>query len=318
MVKTDKIKKFFKKPCSKGIVLVVSCAVIILFTLVFSIVTLAMRHGKVKVGVYVAPRDAELYLNDVKIKNHKNIYLEPGEYHLSAKREHFEDLESDFLVSKDLKYIATTMIASDSEGEEYINNHAAEYRKVEGYVGYIANKAGEIEREKYPIIKYLPINNKFYSISYSYPDYKGPTQDNGAPVITIKTDSSYLDVAVAKLKTFEGVSLIDYEIDFNIEERFNNPAKSNSGDAEKFLKESYKNSGFTLSSVEYLADNYAVGIFTIKDKYSLMPTAKHLALIQKEGEYWKIISTPKPLLTKFNTPDTSEDILNAANTFAGQ
>lgn len=318
MAKTDKIRQFFKKPGSKGLVLVICCAIIILFTLIFSIITLAMRHGKVKVGIFVAPRDAELYLNGVEVKNNKNIYLEPGTYHLSASCEHFEDYKADFQVSKDLKFIAATMKASDEEGEKYITDHAVEYRKVEGYIGYIMNKAGEIEQEKYPIIKYLPINNQFYSISYSYPDYQGSTADNGKPIIFVKADSTYLDVAVAKLKTFENASLIDYEINFNIEDRFSNPAKSNSKDAEKFLEESYKNSGFTLSSVEHLADNYAVGVFTIKDKASLLPTAKHLALIQKEGESWKIISVPKPLLTKHNTPDTPEDILNAANVFAGQ
>ena len=113
------------------------------------------------------------------------------------------------------------------------------------------------------------------------------------------------------------ISLIDYEIIFDLDNPFKNSSSSHSSDAATFLKETYRNSGYALSSVEYLADDYAVGIFTIKDKYSLLPSAKHLALIQKEGNSWKAVSTPEPLLTKFNTPDVSEDILNAANSYTG-
>lgn len=313
MTKTDRFKQLFKKEIlAVGIV-----GAILFFTIIFSIIVLIMRAGKVKVEVHVAPYDAQLILNETEIKNNKKIYLEPGKYHLSAKRDHFDDLEIDFQVSKDLPYVVAVMNPSDEEGEKYITSHNAEFRRVEGFVGTLMNKSGELERKKYPILKYLPINNRFYSISYSYPDYVDGS-DTGEPVILVKADSAYIDTAVAKMKTFEGVSLIDYEINFNLDNKFKNPSSSTSSDAEKFLKESYKNSGYNLSSVEHLSDNYAVGIFTITDKHSLMPSSKHLALIHKEGEQWSIVATPQPLLTKQNTPDTPDDILNAANSFAGQ
>lgn len=315
--KIDTIKQYFKKNGKKELFAVVSVAAIIFFTIIFSTIVLIMRAGKVKVEIRVAPRNASLTLNDVSVKNNKTMYLEPGKYHLIAKRDHFEDLEVDFQVSKELPYVVAVMSPSDEEGDKYLDENPSEFRKVEGYIGVLMEKAGALEREKYPIIKYLPDNNRFYSISYSYPNYEGSTSDNGAPLIRVKTDTSYLDAAVAKMKTFEGVSLIDYEINFDLDNPFKNSSNSHSSDAATFLKETYRNSGYTLSSVEYLADDYAVGIFTIKDRYSLLPSAKHLALIQKEGNSWKAVSTPEPLLTKFNTPDVSEDILNAANSYTG-
>lgn len=315
--KIDTIKKYFQTTGKKEFFIIASVAAIIFFTIIFSTIVLIMRAGKVKVEIHVAPRNAQLVLNGVEVKNNKKMYLEPGSYHLSAKREHFEDLEIDFQVSKELPYIVAVMTPSDKEGEKYLDDNPAEFRKVEGYIGVLMEKAGALEREKYPIIKNLPINNRFYSISYSYPDYQSPTGENGAPVILVKADTSYLDTAVAKLKTFEGVSLIDYEINFSLENTFENPLNSASSDAATFLKETYKTSGYSLSSVEQLADDYAVGIFTIKDQHSLMPSSKHLALIHKEGNSWKAVSTPQPLLTKFNTPGVSDDILNAANSYAG-
>ena len=313
MTKTDRFKQLFKKE----IIAVAIVGVILFLTIIFSLIVLAMRAGKVKVEVHVAPFDAQLILNDVEIKNNKKTYLEPGKYHLSAKRDHFEDLEVDFQVSKDLPYVVAVMNPSDKEGEEYISKHTAEFRRTEGFVGTLMNKSGELERKQYPILNYLPINNRFYSISYSYPDYVDGS-DTGKPVILVKADSANIDTAVSKMKTFEGVSLMDYEINFTLENKFENPANSTSSDASKFLKESYKNSGYNLSSVEHLSDNYAVGIFIITDSHSLMPCSKHLALIHKEGEQWSIVSTPRPLLTKQNTPDTPDDILNAVNSFAGQ
>ena len=318
MAKTDKIKQFLKVPGKKELVALVFVGLLILFTIIFSTIVLVYRHGKVKVMVRVAPRDAALLLNDTPIKNNKSIYLEPGNYTLVATRDHFNAIEMDFTISKDLPYVAATMTPKDDEGVKYLDDNPSEFRRAESLVGVLLSKAGELERERYPIIKQLPINNRFYSISYSYPNFQGNNKDNGAPAILVKSDSSYLDAAVSKLKSFEGVSLIDYEINFNIEERFNSPVKSTSSNPETFLKETYKNSGFTLSTTYELSDEYTLGIFVIKDKYSLADSAKHLALIKKEGNSWKAVSTPKPLLTKFNTPNTPEDILNSANNYAGQ
>ena len=121
--KIDTIKKYFQTTGKKEFFIIASVTAIIFFTIVFSPIVLIMRAGKVKVEIHVAPRNAQLTLNDTTIKNNKKMYLEPGNYHLSAKREHFEDLEIDFQVSKDLPYIVAVMTPSDEEGEKYLEEN---------------------------------------------------------------------------------------------------------------------------------------------------------------------------------------------------
>ena len=301
------LQKLLKAPKAiLGIVFVVITIVIF----VIALTTYILRLGKVGVSVTVAPYTADLTLNGTKIKNNSKIYLEKGHYHLIVENEHFETKEMDLTISDNQHYIAAVMVPTDEEGENYKETHKRQFTNAEGAVGLALNAEGKDYQEKYPIIKYLPINNRFYSISYQ-------KKESDEPIINIKTDLSYLDVAVAKLKTLQGVSIPEYEINFNI----NNPFKisdSISSNVESLAKSSVSANGYSMSSGQFIADEYYLAIYTREDPASLMQNARYLALFKKSGEDWEIVAQPQPILTKYNTPDIDIEILNSANSYAGQ
>lgn len=51
---------------------------------------------------------------------------------------------------------------------------------------------GDKEREEYPILEYLPINNAVYNIGYQF-------EEDGSPTITVDTTEFYLEFALKKL-----------------------------------------------------------------------------------------------------------------------
>jgi len=316
--KIDRIKTYFSTIGKKELLGTIIVLAVIFLSLLSAIIVIAMRFGKVALEIHVAPYDAELTLNGTVVKNNKKIYVEPGEYELVARREHFEDYRASFHVSKELPWVAAVLNASDTEGEKYVANHSSQFVKAEGYIGMLSSKAGQIEREKYPVLNSLPLNYKPYSISYNYPNYDGSVYDKGAPAIIIKSDSSHLDIAITKLKNLGDPNLINYEINFSLENVFEDPLLSHSDNGENFLKESYPNNNYSLSEFYQLDNNYSLGIFTTIDESSLKPSAKHLALIKKAESGWELVSTPQPYLTKHNTPNTPDETLWAANEYAGQ
>ena len=301
------LQKILKSP---KIIVGLICTFLVLIIFVYSVVVLVIRHGKVAVTVTVAPYTANLTLNGVHIRNNHTIYLEKGHYHLIAENEHFETKESDIVISDNQHYIAAMLEPSDEIGEQFKESHKRQFSNAEGALGLALNAEGKDYQEKYPIIKYLPINNRFYSISYQ----SGETE---APVVNIKTDLSYLDVAVAKLKTLNGVSIPDYDINFNISNPFTISTET-SKDVEALAKKAVSAKGYNFNSGQYIADEYYLVTYTRKDPESLLQNGKYLALFKKSGEEWQIVAKPQPVLTKFNTPDIDIEILNSANSYAGQ
>lgn len=302
------------KKTKHTIIIICAIAAIFAIILIYSIAISIFRAGKIGVEVKVAPYDAKIIANGIEISNNRKIYLEPGEYHVEVSREHFNDYTGDFTISADQPYIAAVLTASDEEGEKYIDEHRAQFTEAEGVIGKSLNAAGAAIQKKYPILKYLPINNRFYSISYSFDD---PIKSEGLK-INIKADYEYLDVAVARLKNFKGVSLIDLDVNFNTKNTFSNPKSSSSSDPQNFIKESFSGNSMTYISGQNLNDEYYLAIYSAYNQNTKLLNGKYLVLIKKSGESWKLISTPQPLLTKINTPETPDDILNTANSFAGQ
>lgn len=303
-----------KKELNPKLIVLGVLAAIFAFILIYSVIISILRAGKVGVEVKVAPYDATVIANGVQIRNNSKIYIEPGEYHVEVTREHFEDYSGDFTISTDQPYIAAVMTASDEEGEKYFKEHQAQFAAAEGIVGKSLNAAGAAIQKKYPIIKYLPINNRFYSISYSFDD---PLKSEGLK-INIKTDYEYLDVAVARLKNFENISLIDLDINFNIKNAFSNPKNSSSSDPETFIKESFTGNSMNFVSGHDLGNDYYLAVYSAYNTNTKLLNGKYLVLAHKNEGKWKLVSTPQPLLTKANTPNTPEDILNAANSHTGQ
>ena len=195
------LQKLLKSP---KIIVGFVCILIILVIFVYSVVVLVIRHGKVAVSVTVAPYTADLTLNGMRIRNNRTIYLEKGHYHLVAEAEHFDSRESDIVISDNQHYIAAMLEPIDETGEKFKETHQRQFSNAEGALGLALNAEGKDLQEKYPLVKYLPINNRFYSISYQ-------SSESGVPDVNIKTDLSYLDVAIAKLKTLKGKQTLSWK-----------------------------------------------------------------------------------------------------------
>lgn len=300
-------QKLLKSP--KAIVSIILITIVII-VFIYSVIVVIIRHNKVAVTVTVAPYTAKLTLNGTNIRNNHKIYLERGHYHLVAENEHFKTAEADITISDNQHYIAAMLEPTDEEGQKYKDNHARQFMNAEGALGLALNAEGKDYQEKYPIVKYLPINNRFYSISYQ-------SSESGAPIINIKTDPSYLDVAVAKLKTLKSVSIPDYDIRFNITNPFTVSTLSSS-DIETLAKTGVSANDYSFYSGQYITDEYYLAVYTRLDPESLMQNARYLALFRKSGEDWKIVADPQPIFTKYNLPEIDIDIINSANSYAGQ
>ena len=75
----------------------------------------------------------------------------------------------------------------------------------DGMASQSAIEQGNTEREKYPLLAHLPINNAVYNIGYQF-------ESDGTPTIIIDTTEYYRDFALEKLKSFGDISA--YKIKF--------------------------------------------------------------------------------------------------------
>jgi len=284
-------------------------SIIILFIVVIFFATFINRIGKVEVIVKYAPYAANISLNDVHISNNSNIWVEPGKYRLKVEYDHFATVERVIEISNDSYYVVGTLIASDNKGEAYANKHKEEFIEAEGYVGLAMNQEGIQIKKQYPILNYLPINNRFYSISYSY-------TDNNEPIINIKSEPEYLDIAVRKIKSLENVNLVDYQINFSTPNPFTKYTEISKSTPEETIKSSFDLSEYELSAGQNIANNYYAAIIYKYDYDRDLIYGHYRIALHKDTDGWHIIAPPQPLFTKYNLPNTSTDIINSINSLA--
>lgn len=273
---------------------------------IYFIATFAVRIGKVGVTVQYAPYAAKVTLNGTEVKNKSTVWLQPGKYNVKVECEHFNTTERTVEISSDYKFIVGTLSTADDEGEQYVNSHKQEFTEVEGLVGQALSEEGMAIKKQYPILNYLPINNRLFSISYAY-------DDNNVPIINVKSELEFLDDAVAKMKTLKNVDLTAYQINFSPENPFANYTESSKSSPEETIKSTFNLNGYKLSEGQHIADNYYAATIYIYDYDRDLNYSHYRVLLKKSDDKWHIVATPQPLLTKQNTPDTSTDILNSAN-----
>lgn len=293
----------------KLIALIVSAALIIL--VLISVITLVSRAGKIATTIQYAPYSATVTVNDKKVKNKTTQYFEPGEYKITVTADHFETYTYTVTISKDYHYMVGTLTPSDDEGAVYKSNHSFEFAEVEGLVGIALNAEGAVRKKNHPILNYLPINNSLYSISYDY------DTDNVTPIIAVKATPLFIDDAVAKLKLLENVDLTSYEIVFKTENPFAIYNENISDeDPINCIKRSFNiPENYSLSKGQYIQDNYYFAQFYIDDYELAYKYSHYRILLHKEDNNWKVVTSPQPLLTQKNTPNTPKEILDTANSF---
>ena len=292
------------KPKEKLAFIIIS--VLVLIGIIFFVLTFVNRIGKVEVTVKYAPYAATVTLNNVKINNNSKIWIEPGKYNLKVEFEHFSTAERVIEITTGYRYIVGTLSTVDDDGEAYINSHKQEFTEAEGLVGLALNEEGIAIKKKYPILNYLPINNRLYSISYAY------TDDN-EPIINVKAQPEYLDVAVRKMKSLKNVDLTTYQINFSTPNPFAIYNEKSKSSPEETIRASFNLSGYRLSAGQDIANDYYAATIYKYDYDRDLIYAHYRVLLKKDNNKWHIVSAPQPLLTHQNTPDTATDIINSVN-----
>jgi len=168
-----------------------------------------------------------------------------------------------------------------------------------------------------PLLNDLPIRNLLYNITYDTSD------DLQSVTIIIDSTSAYLDTAIQKLKTFNSPSktLSAYNITY---QKWQNPlvnafVQNSASDPLDFIRTGFKNvntnlglivqtgSYFNYDGISYYYTTLTTGS---QGDYTLV---SYKCLLRQEESKWILVSTPTPILTTYNTPNTPINVLNSAN-----
>jgi len=291
---------------------IIAGVVVAVFVLiiVYAITASIQRAGKIKTTIKYAPYTATIKLNDTRVANNATVWLEPGEYHLTVDlNEHLESYQEDIVISEEYNSIIGTLAALDEEGEKYISAHTTDYTDAEGYISRVLNQEGNKLREKYPILKYIPINTSLYSISYQ-------EAEDGHPIVHIKADLENLDVAVAKLKSFN-VALSSQDLVFDTKSPFKKAVSNPIKDPIEFIKAAYSLSDKYKIYEGSKNDDYYYAVIYKSDYKEDFDYAHYRVILKKntENNNWEVLYAPQPLFTTYNTKDISVEQLDTINSY---
>ena len=298
--------KYASKPIKILFISLISVFILIIIAFISTQISHIGRH---EISVHFAPFTSTIKLNNGQtLRNDAKNYIEPGEYEVTISCDHFETKTQQITIDDDTKFLIGNLIPNDEEGEQIAKNRQSDFQKVEGIAGQIASEQGSKNKEKHPILNYLPINNSLYSISYKY-------DENLTPKITIKADPKYYDVAVKKLYTLKDITPSDYEILIqDLKNPLENPVENQNTDPLKFIKASFPklSTSFQFNTGTKI-DEYYISTVSIYD-YDLDLNYSHFRIILKKTDSsWAFTTTPNIILTKFNSPNVPENILEKAN-----
>lgn len=283
---------------------------VFVFIIFYAITVSIQRAGKIKTTIKFAPYTATVKLNDTRVANNSTVWLEPGDYHLTVDlNEHLESYQEDITISEEYNSIIGTLAALDEEGEKYVSTHTTDYTDAEGYISKVLGEEGNKLRKQYPILKYLPLNNSLYSISYT-------EAEDQHPIVHIKAEPENLDTAVAKLRSLEGVDISTLDLVFDTESPFKEATKNPLKDPVEFIKAAYKLSSDYVVYKGNEKDGYYYTVI-YKSNYKEDFDYAHYRIVLKKNEEnnWEILFTPQPLFTTYNTKDLTKEQLNTINSY---
>lgn len=288
------------------IIFVVGCLIIVGIFIAQTI----SRIGKIAITVKYAPYNASVIANGIQLKNNAVNYLPAGEYTIEAKADHFDTFNNTVIISNDTNAIYGLLNPNDERGKELMSQHQADFFEVQSYYSADSIKQGEDEKKTWPLLNYLPVSNRLYSIGYIL--------DEDNLTITINTTTPYLDSVVQILSEFDQsqMTLAEYNIRINnLANPFNHFTDNTNANPSEFIKTGFIDSvsdlDIQLGTIE--GDYYYTTITTgsISD-YSLV-TYRVVLKKDSSDSSWKLMSTPCPVLTIYNTTDVPLNILNKVN-----
>ncbi len=304
-----------ENPTKKQIIAIASIlgTILAVALIILTIQTLS-RAGKVKITVKYAPFSAEVTLNGKKLKNNAQNYITPGEYQLTVTNPDFATQTDTVTIDDGTEYLFGLLSATTTRGEEITRERAKEFYEAQGIAGMLSNQYGEQQRTDYPILKQLPFTNSLYKLGYTY------NSEQNTPTITINTYSvTSIDSAISKLKSLATSTedqITKYDITIN---EFNNLLENQiqpneSSNPLEYLKSGLKDTDYQVQTGKQENGYYYTNIVTGSEERYTVVTYK--AILIQDGNFWRLTSTPYPILTEINTPNVPSSILEAANNFS--
>ena len=280
--------------------------VALLGILVYSVITLMYRAGKVKIVVLYAPYASNVQIDGVHYDNNATHYIVPGKHHVKVELENFETLEEDYDLAGDSKIFGRLTAANDA-GKEYAKQHASEFDGVYGLIGEQEVEYGQTIRDRYPLMSKLPVKDPHFAISYEI------TENNEFKVI-IKASLAYRSMAITRMmEILSKDDIKNYDIEVkNLDSPFKSDFIANAEtDPLKFLQAGYGSAmnGFTMGSSKEV-NGYLYGF--IRKNVGYVGEAYKFVLKRNKNS-WTLCGKPYPVLSAKNTPNVPIDILYRAD-----
>ncbi len=190
-----------------GLLTVLVLAVIAYF------VFIGIEHSRLaKVIISVAPEDSVVRL-DGQITHHRTLYIKPGNHTFSASRTDFKD-DSSTVNTKKGKTTNIYLLPQPvtAAALQFLKNNPKVQTEREGIASQKVAVTQALLLSKYPIIKYLPLVTRYYTINYGV-SVKYPN-DPDSIAIYVTSDPANRDLALGWIK-YKGFDPNKLEIIYN-------------------------------------------------------------------------------------------------------
>lgn len=295
---------------SKQQIRIIIILVIVFFigTIGYSVATLISRRGKIPITIQFAPYSATVKIDDKKVRNNHENYIAPGEHTITVAADEFETYTGTITVNESTNNIFGMLTPATEKGQQIAISRQREFSEVEAISSSASIEAGIKEETTWPILQYLPIDKLIFNIGYTM-------ENQNNLVVVINTDITYINPAIDYLTTSEigSTPLEDYNI---VISNYQNPltntfVNNQSLDPLEFLRTGYSNIDCEiLPGKEEQGYYYTIINTGSSENYTIVSSR---VILTKNGSYWKLASTPYPILTTSNTPGIPNDILRKAN-----
>lgn len=196
--------------------IIIISSVIILILVIWAVVDIVSKIGKLEVVLATSPSDSQITIDGNNIKSGKS-YIKKGSHIFTAKRSGFDDYSTTVNITDDFKDSIILLLEPNSdEGYAFLKDNPKEQSIREGWGGLLANQDNNNRTDKTPLIKLLPFIDREYRVDYGSSS-KTPNDNIAVSIIiTFTTEASKQDA----LKWIEnnGYNINDLEIiykDFN-------------------------------------------------------------------------------------------------------
>ncbi len=168
------------------------------------------RSDKVKVTIQAIPNDATILINN-KQYGIGDVYILPGNYSVSVKKDGFQDYSQSLTFTKPTGNIDVALAPQSDAAKAWASQHSSDYSAYEGRAGTQAVTSGQSFLDKNPIVNHLPYENYLFTIGY----FINPSDKSGnSIIITIDAAEGYRQSAINKIKEW-GYQPSEFNITFN-------------------------------------------------------------------------------------------------------